>query len=230
MVLVPIGGGGLIGGVACAIKSIRPECLVYGVQAAGAPGMLNSIEKGHVEKLDEVNTIADGIAVKQPGDLTFDMCQKYVDGIVTVSEAEIAAAILLLLEKHKMVAEGAGAVSVAAAMYNKIDLKGKKAVCVISGGNMDINILDRVIDKGLQVNGRLAKFSVTMVDKPGQLIQLLQVIAQMGANIFNVNHDRLVANVAVGRCVVDVTVETRDKEHKHELIEALRQKGYAIES
>lgn len=228
VVLVPIGGGGLISGVACAIKELKPECKVYGVQAEGAPSMFNSIRDGKIETLAEVNTVADGIAVKQPGDKTFEMCQKYVDGVVTVSEEEIASAILMLLEKHKMVAEGAGAVSVAAAMYNKADIQGKKTVCIISGGNVDINILDRIIDKGLQVNGRLTKFSVTMMDKPGQLTQMLQIIAEAGANIFNVNHDRMVRNIAVGKCVVDVTVETRNKSHCEELIEKLVSKGYDV--
>lgn len=228
VVLVPIGGGGLISGISCAIKSLKPSCKVYGVQAEGAPSMYNSILHGKIETLESVNTVADGIAVKQPGDKTFEMCQKYVDGIVTVSEEEIASAILLLLEKHKMVAEGAGAVSVAAAMHNKVDIKGKKTVCVISGGNVDINFLDRIIDKGLQVNGRLTKFAVTMMDKPGQLTQLLQVIAEAGANIFNINHDRMVRNIAVGKCLVDVTVETRDKEHSEALIKTLVSKGYDV--
>ena len=228
VVLVPIGGGGLISGISCAIKSLKPNCKVYGVQATGAPSMYNSIRGGKIETLSEVSTVADGIAVKQPGDKTFEMCQKYVDGIVTVTEEEIASAILLLLEKHKMVAEGAGAVSVAAAMHNKVDITGKKTVCVISGGNVDINILDRIIDKGLQVNGRLTRFSLTMIDKPGQLTQLLQIIAEEGANIFNVNHDRMVRNVAVGKCVVDITVETRNKEHCGDLIKTLVSKGYDV--
>lgn len=228
VVLVPIGGGGLIAGVACAIKSLKPNCKVYGVQAAGAPSMLNSLRDGKIETLDEVSTVADGIAVKQPGDLTFALCQKYVDGVVTVTEDEIASAILLLLEKHKVVAEGAGAVSVAAAMHNKVDIQGKKTVCIISGGNVDINILDRIIDRGLQVNGRLTKFAVTMMDKPGQLIQLLQVIANAGGNVFNVNHDRMVQNLAVGKCMVDVTIETRNKQHSEELIVELSSKGYDV--
>ena len=152
VVFVPIGGGGLISGVACAIKSINPNCKVYGVQAEGAPSMKQSIEHKKIEKLASVSTMADGIAVKEPGTLTFEACMKYVDGIVTVTEAEIASAILMLLEKHKMVAEGAGAVSVAAAMTNKVDIKGKNVVCVVSGGNVDVNVLDRIIDKGLQEN------------------------------------------------------------------------------
>ena len=228
VVLVPIGGGGLISGVAMAIKSIKPTCLVYGVQAEGAPSMLQSIAHGQIETLAEVNTMADGIAVKQPGTLTYELCKKYVDGIVTVSEEEIASAILLLIEKHKMVAEGAGAVSVAAAMYNKVPIHGKKVVCLVSGGNVDINILDRIIDKGLQVNGRLTKFSVTMMDKPGQLLGMLQVIADSGANVFNISHDRIVEGVAVGRCIVDITMETRDKAHSQEALQALRSMGYDV--
>lgn len=228
VVFVPIGGGGLISGVACAIKNMNPNCKVYGVQAAGAPSMKKSIEDGKIETLAEVSTMADGIAVKQPGDLTFAMCQKYVDGIVTVTEGEIASAILLLLEKHKMVAEGAGAVSVAAAMTNKVDIAGKKVVCVVSGGNVDINILDRIIDKGLQENGRLTEFSVTMADKPGQLLQLIQVIAETGANIFEVVHNRIANGVAVSNVVVDVVVETRNEAHSEEMLAALKSKGYAV--
>ena len=228
VVFVPIGGGGLISGVACAIKEINPNCKVYGVQAAGAPSMKQSIEHGKIEKLASVATMADGIAVKEPGDLTFALCQKYVDGVVTVTEDEIASAILMLVEKHKMVAEGAGAVSVAAAMTNKVDIAGKKVVCVVSGGNVDISILDRAISKGLQANGRQIEFSVVMADKPGQLIQLIEVIAETGANILEVNHNRRAKGVAVSNCQVDVVVETRNSAHSEELLCALRAKGYEV--
>ena len=228
VVFVPIGGGGLASGIVYAIKKLKPTCMVYGVQAEGASSMFDSLKKGEIGTLAQVNTIADGIAVKQPGDKTFAICKEYIDGVITVSEEEIASAILLLLEKHKMVAEGAGAVSVAAAMYNKINITGKKVVCVISGGNIDINTLHRIIDKGLQVNGRLTKFDVTMVDKPGELNQLLEVIAHGGGNIFSVNHDRMVKDVIVGKCVVDITVETRNKNHSNELVEKLREKGYDV--
>ena len=228
VVLVPIGGGGLIAGIAAAVKAINPNCKVYGVQAAGAPSMKRSLEEGKIGKLAEVSTMADGIAVKEPGNLTFEYCRKYVDGVVTVTEAEIASAILMLLEKHKMVAEGAGAVSVAAAMTNKVDIAGKKVVCVVSGGNVDVNVLDRIIDKGLQENGRIAEFSVTMADKPGQLIQLLQVIARTGANILDINHNRRAKGIAVSGVVVDVVVETRNNAHREELLAALRAEGYNI--
>ena len=221
-------GGGLIGGVAFAVKQINPNCKVYGVQAAGAPSMQNALKVGKTEALASVSTMADGIAVKQPGDLTFAMCQKYVDGVVTVTEDEIASAILKLIEKHKMVAEGAGAVSVAAAMYNKVDIKGKKAVCVISGGNVDVNVLDRIIDKALQANGRITKLSVMVMDKPGQLTQLLTAIAETGANIFSVNHDRMVQDIAVSTCIVDIVAETRNKEHSEQMIEAIKAKGFQV--
>lgn len=228
VVLVPIGGGGLIAGVAYAVKQINPECKVYGVQAAGAPSMLKSLEDGQIETLASVSTMADGIAVKQPGDMTFKMCQDYVDGVVTVTEDEIASAILKLIEKHKMVAEGAGAVSVAAAMYNKVDIKGKKTVCVVSGGNVDVKVLDRIIDKALQANGRITKMSVVVTDKPGELNKLLGTVAETGANIISVLHDRMVQDLAVSTCIVDLVVETRNEEHSNSMIEAIRAKGYEL--
>ena len=228
VILCPIGGGGLIAGIATAVKAINPNCKVYGVQAAGAPSMKQSVEHKKIEKLASVSTMADGIAVKEPGDLTFEAVMKYVDGVVTVTEAEIASAILMLLEKHKMVAEGAGAVSVAAAMTNKVDLAGKNVVCVVSGGNVDVNVLDRIIDKGLQENGRIAEFSVMMADKPGQLIQLLQIISETGANILDVEHNRRAKGVAVSNVVVDVAVETRNKAHYEEMVAALKANGYTI--
>ena len=190
--------------------------------------MFQSMQNGKIENLSEVNTMADGIAVKQPGDKTFEMCRRYVDGIVTVTEEEIATAILTLIEKHKIVAEGAGAVSVAAAMYDKVAIAGKKVVCVVSGGNVDVNILSRIIDKGLQNTGRLTEFSVVVADKPGQLNHLLQIIAETGANIFSINHDRVANEIHVGKCLVDVVVETRNLNHSHRLFEAIKAKGYTI--
>ena len=179
-VIVPIGGGGLISGIACAVKAINPNCKVYGVQAAGAPSMKESLDAGKIITLDSVNTIADGIAVKTPGTRTFDICSQYVDEVVTVTEDEIAVAILTLIEKQKTVSEGAGATTVAAAMFNKVDIKGKKVVCVVSGGNIDVNILSRVINKGLVKSGRLLELSTEIADKPGQLNSLLGLIASTG--------------------------------------------------
>ena len=190
VVYVPIGGGGLISGVSYAIKALKPDCKVIGVQAAGAPSMYESRKQGEVIELDKVATIADGIAVKKPGDITFEMCQKYVDEIVTVSEEEIATAILTLMEKQKTVAEGAGATALAAAMFDKANLKGKKSVCVVSGGNIDVSILSRVITQGLNKTGRIANIETKVVDKPGQLISLLQLISKTGANIISINHER----------------------------------------
>lgn len=228
MVLVPIGGGGLISGVAYAIKQLKPNCEVIGVQAEGAPSMFNSRKQGEVTKLDQVRTVADGIAVKEPGDLAFELCEQYVDDIVTVSEDEIAATMLFLMEKHKMVAEGAGAVSIAAAHFNKVDLKGKKTVCILSGGNVDINMLHRIIDKGLQVTGRLTKFTVTMLDSPGQLEKFSTIVARDGGNIFSINHDRTSKDVAVGDCLVYITIETRDRQHSLDFMEKLQANGFRV--
>ena len=161
-VVVPIGGGGLISGVAFAIKSLNPKVKVYGVQAAGAPSMYQSIHEHKAVTLPSVSTVDDGIAVKTPGDLTFDICSKYVDDIALVSEDEICAAILRLMEEEKMIAEGAGAVSVAAAMFNKVPVKGKKTICLVSGGNIDVNILNRVVNRGLDKDGRICTLTMEL--------------------------------------------------------------------
>ncbi len=228
-VFVAIGGGGLASGVACAIKSLKPDCKVYGVQAAGAPSMYDSINKGEIIELESVSTIADGIAVKKPGDLTFAMCQKYLDGVVTVTEDEIATAILTLMETQKTVAEGAGATTVAAVMFDKVpELKGKKVACVISGGNIDVSILSRVITKGLTKTGRITEITTKVVDKPGQLINLLQVISKTGANIITIDHQRESKESEVNSCIVSMVLETRNLEHSSEICNALEQNGYKI--
>ncbi|MDD5944348.1 MAG: threonine ammonia-lyase [Clostridia bacterium] len=228
VVYVPIGGGGLISGVSYALKALNPECIVVGVQAAGAPGMYESLKEGKVIELDKVSTIADGIAVKKPGDITFEMCQKYVDKVVTVSEEEISTAILTLMEKQKTVAEGAGASALAAAMFDKAGLKGKKSVCIISGGNIDVNILSRIITQGLNKTGRIANIETKVIDKPGELISLLQVIAQTGANILSINHEREDLRSEVDSCVVTMVLETRNTAHVKEIKELLMSKGYEI--
>ena len=188
VVIVPVGGGGLIAGVAYLIKHLRPSCRVYGVQATGAPSMVNSIRDGKIETLGKVDTIADGIKVKTPGDLTYELCQKYVDGVVTVSDDEVAAAILALMEQQKIVAEGAGAVPVAAVMFDRIpDIAGKKVCCVVSGGNIDVTILSRVIERGLKMSGRTADITVALSDKPGQLSTVSTIVANMGANVVSVS-------------------------------------------
>lgn len=227
-VIVPIGGGGLISGIAYTIKKINPNVKVYGVQASGATSMLNSIQDEHIEKLDSVFTIADGIAVKEPGSLTYEICSKYVDEIVSVTDDEISAAILALMEKHKLVTEGAGAVAVAAAMFDKIDLKGKKAVCVLSGGNIDVTILSRVINRGLIMSGRNCQLKIELVDKPGQLLNVSRIIAEQGGNVTAVHHEHLGAGSDVNGCYLRVTLETRNFEHIQNIKKALTDAGIKI--
>lgn len=227
-VVVPIGGGGLISGVAFAIKTLRPEIKVYGVQSSGAPSMAASLQEGHIARLTDVSTIADGIAVKEPGVNTFEMCNKYVDEVVTVSDDEIAAAILALIEQQKLVAEGAGAVSVAAVMYNKVPVKGKKVVCLVSGGNIDVNTLSRVITRGLSKSGRNYTFSIDLADKPGQLSGVCTVIAEAGGNIISVSHERINTSAEINGCTIRIELETRDNEHIAAIREALSGKGYRV--
>ena len=229
-IAVPIGGGGLASGVAFAVKSLRPDIKVYGVQAAGAPSMLNAVRDKKIETLDSVKTIADGIAVKTPGEHTYDYCSKYIDDIVTVTDDEVATAILELIEKQKMIAEGAGAVGVAAAIFGKLPVKGKKTVCVVSGGNIDVTILSRVIDRGLQKAGRLAELVVQLVDKPGQLLDVSRIIAETGGNVISVNHARTDVNLDINSCVLRVSVETRDQRHLDEIIDRLGKSGYKVVS
>lgn len=227
-VIVPIGGGGLISGIAYTIKSIRPDIKVYGVQAAGAPSMYNSINNGKIECLDSVSTIADGIAVKQPGENTFDLIQHYVDDIALVTEDEIASAILALIEKQKMIAEGAGAVSVAAAMFNKFPLKGKKAVSLISGGNIDVTSLSRVIERGLIKSGRSSSLLIELIDKPGQLREVSRIIAECGGNVTSVLHERNGNTESVNGCYLRIGMETRNYAHVQEIIKALKSNGFKI--
>lgn len=229
-IAVPIGGGGLASGVAFAVKSLRPDIKVYGVQAAGAPSMLNAIRDKKIETLDSVKTIADGIAVKTPGEHTYEYCSEYIDDIVTVTDDEVATAILELIEKQKMIAEGAGAVGVAAAIFGKLPVKGKKTVCVVSGGNIDVTILSRVIDRGLQKAGRLAELVVQLVDKPGQLLDVSRIIAETGGNVISVNHARTDVNLDINSCVLRVSVETRNQQHLDEIIDKLGKSGYKVVS
>ncbi|MBQ2383031.1 MAG: threonine ammonia-lyase [Oscillospiraceae bacterium] len=226
-VIVPIGGGGLISGVACAIKSMNPRIKVYGVQAAGAPSMFNSVSHGKIERLDAVSTIADGIAVKQPGDLTYEMVNKYVDDIALVTEDEIASAILALIEKQKMIAEGAGAVSVAAAMFDKFPLAGKKVVSVVSGGNIDVTSLSRVIERGLMTSGRISTLLIELADKPGQLKDVSRCIADCGGNVTGVHYERG-ATQSVNGCYLRIDMETRNYAHVQLIRQALKEEGFRI--
>lgn len=227
-VIVPIGGGGLISGVAFALKQLNPKVKVYGVQAQGAPSMVQSIRENKIICLDSVSTIADGISVKEPGEHTFDLCKKYVDDIVTVSEDEISSAILALLEQHKIVAEGAGAVAVAAAMFEKVPVKDKKTVCLVSGGNIDVTIFSRVIKRGLLKSGRSYAVSIELLDKPGQLKDVSRIIADLGGNVISVHHERANESSDINGCFLRIVMETRNYNHIQEIKNALLNEGYRL--
>ena len=227
-IVVPIGGGGLISGIAYTIKNLKSKIKVYGVQAEGAPSMYRSVKEGAPITLDEVNTIADGIAVKHPGTLTYELTKKYVDDIFTVSEDEIATAIVTLVERKKMVAEGAGAVSVAAAMFNKLPLKDKNVVCIVSGGNIDVNKLSRVITRGLINSGRRCSLTLRLMDKPGQFSEVARVLAEHGANVISAFHERASTDADINFCYIKLDLETRDFEHIETIKHALEAEGFRI--
>ena len=227
-VIVPIGGGGLISGIAYTLKTLAPSVKVYGVQATGAPSMANSIAEHKIEELSSVSTIADGIAVKRPGKLTYELVEKYVDEIVTVTDDEISAAILALMEQQKLVTEGAGAVSVAAAMFGKVDIAGKKVVCLLSGGNIDVTILSRVIKRGLLMSGRSYQLTVELLDKPGQLLGVSEIIARLGGNVTSVRHERANEGSDVNGCYLRITLETRNFEHIEAIKTALTEAGFKL--
>ena len=227
-IVVPIGGGGLIAGVAFAVKKLNPDCKVYGVQAAGAGSMYRSLASDERVTLDRVSTFADGIAVKLPGELTFELCRQYVDKVVTVTDDEIATAILTMMEQQKLVAEGAGAVGVAAALFDKLPLEGKKVCALVSGGNIDVNILSRVISRGLLTTGRLSEITIEMLDKPGQLRDVSAIVADVGANVIKVLHNPGGENTDINGCYLHVSMETKNKQHFGEVKKALEHAGYRI--
>ena len=227
-VVVPIGGGGLISGVAFAIKTLRPNVKVYGVQASGAPSMYNSVKKGEIEALKSVSTFADGIAVKSPGENTFYYCSNYVDEIVTVNEDEISTAILTMMEQQKTIAEGAGAVSVAAVLAGKLPIKGKKVVCIVSGGNIDVTILSRVIERGLLNSGRTYQLCVELSDRPGQLYEVSGIIADCGGNVISVHHERASETKDINGCYLRIVIETRNFEHISQIREKLTENGFRL--
>ena len=227
-VIVPVGGGGLISGVAFAIKSLRPEVKVYGVQAEGAPSMYRSLHEHKYQTLKNAATFADGIQVKTPGELTYQLCEEYVDDIVTVSEDETAAAILSLMENQKLVAEGAGAVPVAAALFHKLPIEGKKVVCLVSGGNIDVNILNRVITRGLVMSGRKANLTIALEDKPGQLQQVADIVSRCGSNVVSVLHDGSDPNMPISSCFLKLTLETRDNAQIEQIRQELTKAGFQL--
>lgn len=227
-VVVPVGGGGLISGVAFALKSLKPELEVYGVQASGAPSMVQSLEQDEIICLEQVGTIADGIKVKEPGEHTFEYCRKYVDKIVTVTDDEVSSAILALIEQHKLIAEGAGAVAVAAVMFDKVPVKGKNVVCLVSGGNIDVTILSRVIKRGLLKSGRSDTLTIQLEDKPGQLKGVSAILADMGGNVVSIHHERASEDSDITDCLLRIVLETRNREHIAQIRQALTDAGFKI--
>ena len=226
-IVVPIGGGGLASGVAAAVKMLHPQVRVIGVQAAGAAGMKASLDAGHIVELPSAKTIADGIAVKRPGENTFELCRQYLDQVVTVDDDEIAQAILFLMERGKMVAEGAGAAPVAAILNRKFDVTGKVAA-VISGGNIDVTMLSRIIEKGLLRAGRVSKLRIILQDRPGQLEQVSRIIGGNGANVMAIHHDRTDVDLDIRDAILEITMETQDREHAQRIIAALREAGFNV--
>ncbi|MBQ7505122.1 MAG: threonine ammonia-lyase [Ruminococcus sp.] len=226
-VICSIGGGGLISGVACAIKHLNPNVKVYGVQAEGAASMYNSLKEDKIITLDKAGTIADGIQVKEPGKLTFEYVKKYVDDVVTVSDDEISTAILTLIEKQKMVAEGAGAAPLAAVMFNKLPVKGKKVVCIVSGGNIDVTILNRVIKRGLITSGRQQTLVIQLDDKPGQLLGVSKIIAEHGGNVISIHHERA-SEGEITDCILRIVLETKNFDHVKEISKSLKDAGFRL--
>lgn len=227
-VIIPIGGGGLISGVSFVLKSLKPEIKIIGVQAARAASMLESVKEKERIELPYVDTFADGIAVKMPGENTFELCKNYVDEIITVTEDEVATAILTMLEKQKLICEGAGAVSVAAAIFGKVDLKNKSTVAILSGGNIDVNILSRVISRGLLTSGRIADFTIALTDKPGQLVRVSKIVAEKGANVIGVFHDQGETDMGITECFLRIKMETKDSNQIKEIKEAIKNDGFNI--
>ena len=225
-VVVPIGGGGLIGGIACAIKESRPDIRIVGVQTSRLPSMAAAVEAHHPVTIDPATTIADGIAVRRAGDLTLPMVERYVDEIVTVDEDEIASAILMLLEREKTLAEGAGATALAALLQHRTSLKGAHTAVLVCGGNIDVTLLSRIIERGLVQDGRLIRLRIHLLDKPGALADLTRLIASHRANIVDTLHNRAYYGVNLGDTVIDITMETRGREQVAELLEALTAEGY----
>ena len=228
IIITPVGGGGLLAGVACAVKKSNPNVQVFGVQAEGANAAALSYKAGTLMCTDTATTIADGIAVKKPGDISFELIKKYADGIVTVDDSQIAEAILLLIERCKQIVEPAGATPLAAVLNGKIDVAGKKVVCLMSGGNIDVSFVQSIIEQGLVARRRWIKFTVTLVDKPGSLVSLLNRIADLGANILSIEHDKLKAGLNPNEINVHVACEVGGDSHARKLLDEIS-KYYKIE-
>ncbi len=228
-VVVPIGGGGLISGIACALKSLRPEVRIIGVQAARMPSMQSALQAHKPVTIDPNTTIADGIAVRRSGELTLRLVESYVDELVVAEEEEIASGILTLLEREKTLAEGAGAAAVAALLHHKTTLKNEKTIALVCGGNIDVSLLARIIQRGLAKDGRLVRLQIHLSDRPGSLHQLTRLLTVHQANIVELHHDRTYYGVNLGDTMIDVTLEARGEEQIQQILHALRQEGYRHE-
>ncbi|MBI1388064.1 MAG: threonine ammonia-lyase [bacterium] len=228
-VIVPIGGGGLISGIATAVKEKAPQCRVIGVESAHAPSMKNAVRLGYVEPVEVHASIADGIVVKQAGVRTLSVVRRYVDDIVLVEEEEIAAAIIVLLDIEKTLVEGAGAVPLAALMFKELGLRGKKVGLILSGGNIDLNLLSKIVERGLIKEGRMARLRIELLDIPGQLASISACISKHRANVIEVYHNRSFADVPLGKTYLDITIEARGREHTQEIVESIRQMGYRVQ-
>lgn len=229
LVVVPVGGGGLIGGIAMALKALRPGVRVIGVEAECVPAMRHSLEIGRAEAVTAVSTLADGIAVARVGELTLPLAQRYVDAVVTVEEEEIAAGIMTLLEREKTLAEGGGVVGLSALLRGKIaEVAGRTAVVVISGGNLDMTLLARIVERGLETDGRLARLEVVVPDRPGSIAELARAVADQGANIFDISQTRSITEVGLGEMEVELVLETRGWAHVREIRRALASMGLAV--
>lgn len=230
MVVVPVGGGGLISGIAVAVKEQLPRVRVIGVESAAAPSARASLEAGEIVRIETQQTLADGIAIKRIGEVTFPLIQRYVDDLVTVDDEELADAILLLLERDKTLVEGAGAAGVAALLHDRVEVPESGAtVTVLCGGNIDVNILSRIIDRGLVDDGRLARLVVTGRDRPGTLARVTAVVARLGANVLESSHSRAFADISVGEVAMVLTLETRGRQHVEEIVAALEAEGHEVE-
>ena len=228
IIVVPIGGGGLISGISLYCKAINPDIKIIGVQAAGAQTVYHSFKKGKLEVSKTKDTIAEGIAVKRPGDITFDIIKKNIDDVVVVNDEEIANAILMCIERAKIIVEGAGAAPLAAILNNKIPVHNKKIVLVLSGGNIDVNLINKIILKGLIKAGRLLKFSTVIKDVPGSLSHLLEIIAEEGGNIISIIHDRARADLLFKEAEIEIELETKDKAHISKILKSLKEHNYEV--
>ena len=229
-IVVPIGGGGMIAGVATAVKAEKPAVRIVGVEAEASPGAVQSLEAGAPAHVEISDTLADGIAVKRIGDLTYPHIEALADDVVLVSEEEIIRAIFFLLEREKLVVEGAGAVGVAALLEGKIKVgRSDSVVCILSGGNIDMNMVSRIIDRGLWADGRLASLSVVVRDRPGYLNEVTGVVAIAGANVLHIEHTRAFGDIAVGKVAIEMKIETRGREHVAGIVAQLRELGHRVE-